>query len=397
MASRRNTNSQNADLIATFGKMLDEKMKSITERLEKIENSLLYALDEINKISVLEEKCETQREDFNRLQADMDNIKSENRSLKEQLLKQETYSRRNNIRIMGVQCQGVQSLETVVIQTLAKVGINITEQDIAEVHFIGPKREEQSRPVIVKVWQWKLKDKILKAKQNLRKISVIVQEDFPREIVERRKLLLPIFYKSRQLHPELNPRFTIDRLILGGKIYTIDNIHTISVPLLSPENVFTPCHNGVQAFYSKYSPLSNHHPAEFDAEGKHFTSSEQYFMYKKAIHFKDQETAQVIHSAHDAVQIKQLGKTVRGYKKAEWYQVAPDHMYEAMYAKFNQNEQLKQFLLSTGRNTLVEANMFDKFWGAGLPLNSREIFDPTKWPGKNHAGKTLERVRQTLT
>ena len=67
-----------------------------------------------------------------------------------------------------------------------------------------------------------------------------------------------------------------------------------------------------------------------------------------------------------------------------------------MHAKFAQNEQLKGFLLSTGGNRLIEASATDKFWGVGLSLRSSDLFKDTKWTGKNMAGETLERVRQSL-
>ena len=114
-------------------------------------------------------------------------------------------------------------------------------------------------------------------------------------------------------------------------------------------------------------------------------------MYKKALYFHDQETAQKIKAAADAAEAKRLGSLVNGFKKDKWSKVTPDMIFEAIYSKFSQNESLKSFLLSTGRNTLVEANQNDKYWGCGLALENTDIFDPSKWKAKNSASKTLEK------
>ena len=150
------------------------------------------------------------------------------------------------------------------------------------------------------------------------------------------------------------------------------------------------------AFYSKYSPLSNHFPADFIENGIHFKSAEQCFMYKKAKHFKDQQAAQQILNATSAVHAKQIGGHIQGFNKKDWSTVSEDCMYASMYAKFSQNEDLRSFLVKTNKTQLVEANPFDRIWGSGIPMHTDDIFKPEKWKGKNLAGKVLLRVRQTL-
>ena len=44
-----NTRSKQEELLATFSKMLNEKLNPVIERLEKIEHSLSYTLDELKK------------------------------------------------------------------------------------------------------------------------------------------------------------------------------------------------------------------------------------------------------------------------------------------------------------------------------------------------------------
>ena len=61
-------------------------------------------------------------------------------------------------------------------------------------------------------------------------------------------------------------------------------------------------------------------------------------------------------------------------------------MRDILYAKFHQNEDLKQVLLSTEERELREHTPRDKFWGDG----------GKKGNGKNMLGKLLMAVRTEL-
>lgn len=60
-------------------------------------------------------------------------------------------------------------------------------------------------------------------------------------------------------------------------------------------------------------------------------------------------------------------------------------MYEVVYAKFTQHSDLKEKLLSTGEEPLVEAAEFDPYWGWGPSRN-----------GLNKLGRILMAVRSSL-
>ena len=52
--------------------------------------------------------------------------------------------------------------------------------------------------------------------------------------------------------------------------------------------------------------------------------------------------------------------------------------------------------MSTGENTLAEANPHDHYWGTGLGKNHPNAFNPKFWKGKNKAGQILMKVRTEL-
>lgn len=63
---------------------------------------------------------------------------------------------------------------------------------------------------------------------------------------------------------------------------------------------------------------------------------------------------------------------------AKWQEVLEEVVISGLTAKFEQNPQLAQFLIDTHPKTLGEAS-FNKQWGIGLPLNSPEAMDTSKW------------------
>lgn len=140
--------------------------------------------------------------------------------------------------------------------------------------------------------------------------------------------------------------------------------------------------------------LSNFYPCKFEFNGKTFNFSEQCFMYQKAILFNDFEIAKQILNETDVRKIKALGRKVKNFNNELWDIHKENFMYNACYAKFSQNDKLKDFLLSTGNREIVEASPVDNIWGVGFSSdNAMENVD--KW-GQNLLGKVLMKVRVIL-
>ena len=67
-------------------------------------------------------------------------------------------------------------------------------------------------------------------------------------------------------------------------------------------------------------------------------------------------------------------------------------------AKFEQNQDLKTFLLNTKNMMLVEASPHDKFWGVGMSMRNKNIWKKKSWLGysKNQLGILLMELRSNL-
>lgn len=135
------------------------------------------------------------------------------------------------------------------------------------------------------------------------------------------------------------------------------------------------------------SCLSNHFVRKFTYSGIEFNSVEQGMMYLKAKLFDDHDIAAKILAEKWPPNQKRLGRQVKNFRLSTWDHYKYQYVKALCLAKFQQNEDLKEWFISLPNNSLfVEASPFDRIWGVELPDYAPEIKDPAKWRGENLLG-----------
>ena len=153
-------------------------------------------------------------------------------------------------------------------------------------------------------------------------------------------------------------------------------------------------------FYKDW--LSNYQKTKFDVEWNGvkytFTSTEQGFMYIKAITFGDNVTAQKILNTDDPNRCRKLGRQVKGYNDAEWAKIRYDVFYTLNWAKYAQDKKLQEKLLDPqfDGKKFVEASPIDKIWGIGYAEDNPNIEFTDMYWGKNYLGRILTNIRNRL-
>ena len=142
--------------------------------------------------------------------------------------------------------------------------------------------------------------------------------------------------------------------------------------------------------------LSQWYPSTFTVDGVTFNCAEQYMMAEKARVFEDEETYAKILASSDPKEIKALGRKVQNFSTEKWAEVSKDVVVKGNLHKFDQNPELKKFLINTGNKILVEASPYDTIWGIGLKDGDRNASNPTLWKGRNKLGFALMEVRDEL-
>lgn len=139
-----------------------------------------------------------------------------------------------------------------------------------------------------------------------------------------------------------------------------------------------------------------------DGVTHNFFSSEQYFMWHKAYHFKDykvlNEIENLMFDDTSSSEAKALGRKVKNFNEEEWNKISYDIMFKGCLAKFSQNKVLFDLITSPEYDDkhFVEASPYDCIWGVGLGEADERIADENNWRGKNLLGKVLDRVRLEL-
>ena len=141
------------------------------------------------------------------------------------------------------------------LKFLAEVDIKLTKRDIVRTHFVGPQQKNRPRSVLVRFGHYKDRGTVWSNRREIKEKGVFIKKYFPNEILQIRKLILPTFFRALKVCPQLNPKLLIDSFILNGKVYNVDNIHTVPVEELLPRNVFSHTNGLFWQIFASQQPL----------------------------------------------------------------------------------------------------------------------------------------------
>lgn len=136
--------------------------------------------------------------------------------------------------------------------------------------------------------------------------------------------------------------------------------------------------------------------SNFKINDINFCCCEQFMMYKKALHFNDIDIMTKILETKIPKEHKKLGRSVANFDDEKWNIVADEYVFQGNYAKFSQNEELKEKLLSTNDKIIIEAAPYDSRWGSGLNIEDTIASKIEDLKGENRLGKAIMRVREEL-
>ena len=342
-----------------------------------------------DKISKLSEKL-TQTE------SEMAAIKLENQQLKSKIISLETYSRRENLLFFGVderRNETDRDCATQVFKILEKIDPEFKDIQILKCHRKGKYVNGQKRPIIAK-FSINDRDNICSKKGNLKGSNLFIAEDFPLEIEQNRRILLPVFRHARTIE-SLKGEVSLkaDKLVIDGRTYTVDTLNKLP-PSLNPFTYSARQNETVLVFHGTSSPLANSYPCAFKEKGITFSNVEQYMYYHKALTAGDDIAATRMLGVKHVTEQRRLNKSVSTVP--QWAGLQREKMKTGNQLKFGQNEVLAGLLKGTGNLILGEANHYDKTYGTGLRLTDPQALDDKSWPGDNILGEILMTIRGQL-
>ena len=142
---------------------------------------------------------------------------------------------------------------------------------------------------------------------------------------------------------------------------------------------------GAIHFFSKsetHREFSNFAPFGIELDDAWWPTVEHYYQAQK---FAAPELRKTIRKAAKPAIAKSLADKSKAAIRPDWDAVKDEVMYRAVKRKFELHAQLRELLLATGEEDIVESAPNDYYWGVGR-----------EGTGQNRLGQIIERIRAEL-
>lgn len=142
----------------------------------------------------------------------------------------------------------------------------------------------------------------------------------------------------------------------------------------------------ITEFTGKYACFSNYYMCPVEDDDMKFRNSEAVFQSLKYRKTKSRNIFKTMAPSTATLR----GRQIRREKfRDDWEKVKDQMMLKAVKAKFWQNEYIRNILISTGDEEIINENDYhDNYWGNCTCEACKDI------PGRNQLGKTLMEVRE---
>lgn len=134
--------------------------------------------------------------------------------------------------------------------------------------------------------------------------------------------------------------------------------------------------------FGQYGYLASYSNHGFYKDGIYYKTTEHYYQSMKMV---DHEIKKKIIEAKTPKEASNIGRDRNNKKQENWKSIKNKVMFEGVLYKFEQNEDIKEKLLSTGNEEIIEETTKENYWGIG-----------PNYDGENNYGKILCEVRDIL-
>lgn len=393
-------------------KVLQEQTTKIGQEISKVQGQVNIMEGQVSKLQ--DNEIETQQQ-LQLLAKEIVDLKAEVKQLKQdspaptktksdsdfELLKVKADMLKQNLIVEGIREPQVDSPRSAYYQarSFVKDTLGISYAEIDRAYRLGKRRGEhaQPRPLLIRFTRlgdrmdaWEARYK-LNSSDNL-----FIKEDLPIPLRPVQAALLKVAQAARKKSRKYpNVMIRDFKLHINDKSYGVDELEKLPDDLC-PSSISTPGNASVVIFFGRDSRFSNHHTSKFIFQDTIYSSIEQYLADKRATLAGNQVLRDRALASDEPREAKKVLNALHGDPSdEEWATQRRDILFDGLLAKFQQNKELKGYLLSTEQRTLGEASR-NKTWGIGLTLTDNGRLDTRNWTGENLLGTTLMEVRDKL-
>jgi ribA/ribD-fused uncharacterized protein len=388
------SNAGNWDKLFEKLTFVESELREVKGKCDSLINGQKIYDDKLDK---LQRESDTKSQVIQKLSLTVSELEKSNADLEARADQSEEYSKKYNLKIFNITENPNEShteLKSRVWDVLRSMDVDTSNIYLDHLHRL-PSSGPGPRPILMKFVSLLDKELVWNNKHLLkeRNIPVYIKQHFCQKTEDRIRTLQPIAKAAFQ--QKLRVRFNKDTLLINSQKYTVNNLEQLPSSL-QPARFGSRIIEDELFFFSSKSPLSNYHPSLFKKDGIVFHNGEQFIQQRKAVNFGDQKVAQDILKESNPYKCKELGKTVTGFTRNRWEEMAPEIASECHRLKFTQHHDSRDYLLSTGDLDLHEAAPHDSLWGIGFGMNDVDLLKRKNEWGIDIQGTSLMRRRRLI-
>ena len=389
--NKKATRGTDDPLVDAILSQLDKRFEVLNKNLSSFKKSLEYSQEDIDDLKT---ENRTLRNRITQMELEEKRNETQLKTLEDRIDRIDTSTRRKNLVLEGIEetNNGKDNFQPLIFQLVKQVGID-RQVDYDTCHRVGPFKENKCRPIIVSFIRQSDRDEVYAKRAQMKKTAdfhdVWLNEDLG---PNSRRVNAIVRLVAKEAHKQgIDNRPTKYSIRINDKKYDEKNFDELPEPLSLHELKSVKIGKTI-AYQSEHSKFSNFYPREFKVGTHKYLSVEQAYHHIRARSHQKYVVALKILLCRIPQDIKALGREFESNE--EWEEKKLDVMLMCMKSKFEQCSDLAEVLMETKGFRLVEATP-DFFWAAGATLSSN-VLRRGQWKGRNEQGKLLELVRDML-
>lgn len=216
---------------------INERLSNLDSRLSLIEvlhkefqnlrHSLEYSQQQVDSLTEenksLKSSVDTLTAKLSTVATQLTSVTAENKAMQETILDLQSRSMRDNLILSGIPESSTEdpekSVKDFMVNQLKLTPETVEQITFHRVHRLGqkPLNSNRPRPIIVKFEHFKQKVLVQRQGRQLKGTHYGLNDQFPQEIIRRRKLLFPI--RKSMINQGKKAIITVDKLYIDGQLF----------------------------------------------------------------------------------------------------------------------------------------------------------------------------------
>lgn len=208
---------------------IENKLSGFDSRLSLIEvlhrefQALRHSLEfSQNQIDSLTQDNKSLHHSVKTITTQLTSVTADNKAMKETILDLQARSMRDNLVFTGISEQTTEDPEKSIKEFMSKQlklsAETVNNITFHRVHRLGPRNNNnRPRPIIAKFEHYKQKDQVRQQGRQLKGTDYGLNDQYPKEIMQRRKVLFPI--RKNMMKEGKKAIISLDKLYIDGQLY----------------------------------------------------------------------------------------------------------------------------------------------------------------------------------